>query len=185
MGDENLRVHKVSRFDGHGEPPRNEDDALKRVGLAISHFFFVLLNRWMPNFVRDHIFKDSLPLSLKKTLTELKKQFALLRESDFVTNPGFTSHFSSLWNDLLIEFSDIRKREQHYDIIKQFIATIDAFPEKGEHALGYYLKNYAGETWLPVPYLDILKKLHRDFLVHGEKSDLHRFISHLSNLTQK
>jgi len=185
MGDENLRVHRVSRFEGHGEPPRDDDDPIKRVGLAISHFFFVILNRWMPDFVRDHVFKESLPLFLKKVLTELKKQFARLRESDFVTNPGFTSHFSSIWNDLLIEFSEMRKREKHYDTIKQFIAIIDAFPEKGEHALGHYLRNYAGETWLPVPYLDILKKLHRDFLVHGEKSDLNRFITHLSDLLDK
>jgi hypothetical protein len=44
--------------------------------------------------------------------------------------------------------------------MRTFVKELQHYPAHHEHSLGYYLTEYAGQKWLPFPYMEMLLKLH-------------------------
>ena len=93
---------------------------------------------------------DASLLSIKETLEALKKV-------DQSTNSHFCEHFSAVWHTLLEEIERAGNLKA-----EKLISEMGHYPEGEPHQLGHYLTHYAGESWLPVPFQEILKKLHND-----------------------
>ena len=53
-----------------------------------------------------------------------------------------------------------------------------------EHKLGFYLGNYAGEDWLPIPFREILKQLHSDHRVNKPHSVLTKWNDLITEILQ-
>jgi len=113
---------------------------------------------------------------LKTVLSQIKKFLQELKEDDRTKDPSFTAALSANWRKLLLIFEEMSPKALHYPTISSLINAVEAFPVGEQHRLGFYLTHYAGEEWLPFPYLDILRTLNRDYLVRGLSSDLHLWL---------
>lgn len=111
-------------------------------------------------------------ISLKNALDQLK-------ELDQSENSHFCQNLSEIWHSLLqhMQLAKRAKMKTGADLakLKIVLSDIDHYPPNEEHKLGYYLSQYAGEDWLPVPFMEILKKLHSDYKVNQNTSILERW----------
>lgn len=91
-----------------------------------------------------------------------------LETSDQSKRPDFAQRLSGCWHSLITHTEKAKMGDFSTSInlsgVEKLIASIQNYPDGHEHKLGYYLTEYAGEDWLPFPFMEILKKLHRDHL---------------------
>ena len=114
-------------------------------------------------------------IHLIKILKKLRKSIELLMSQNESQNYHFIQSLSELWN-LLLQFlhqsSLLPNPPQHASQLKTLMKQIFQYPKNSEHTFGYYLNGYAGEKWLPFPFMDLLNKLHEEALLNGPKSTL-------------
>lgn len=89
-------------------------------------------------------------LSFKACLETLKREN---RSEDI----HFLNHLSKLWEHLL---EDTLKEQS--PLFKKIIRSIQHYPPHETHTLGYYLSEYAGQKWIPFPYMELIQKLHSE-----------------------
>jgi len=158
-----------------GEPPRDPYKEYQKIQEALeggggkeqgppnqSGGLFAYVLHWMHNMV-DFLLKKPKELSLDKTLTEFKRCLEILQKEDPSTEDDFLAHFSDTWI-LLLQNSAARK-----DLIdlRALIREIQSYPEGADYSLGYYLTEHAGKEWAPMPYRELIQKIHftgRDIL---------------------
>ena len=92
-------------------------------------------------------------LSLRKTLDILKKEN---RSQDSI----FLSRLAMLWHQLLEDVLRFRRQTPLAIQMRSLIKEFQNYPEHHEHSLGYYLMEYAGQKWLPFPYMEMIRQLH-------------------------
>lgn len=126
---------------------------------------------------------------LSGNLKEFKILLSLIQDFDQSENSSFCQQLSEGWMRLLqdVQVSSISKRKQEIDLkqLSLLMKDINHYPSNEEHKLGYYLSNYAGESWLPLPFRDILKHLYSDHVVNKKNSILSKWIQTIENLLQQ
>ncbi|MCB1083557.1 MAG: hypothetical protein H7A41_01735 [Chlamydiales bacterium] len=160
----------------------------KRVNLygAFLVYFKKLLDRFdtSKQGTAKAISNEGLPGNLK----EFKVLLGIIQDLDQSENSSFCQQLSEAWVRLLqdAQVSSISKRSQEIDLKKLslLMTDIDHYPPNEEHRLGYYLSNYAGETWLPLPFRDILKQLYSDHVVNQKNSILSKWVQMIEDLLQ-
>jgi len=120
--------------------------------------------------------------SIYDTLIAFKHQLAKLKENDHTTDAHYTQILSELWHHLLEHFEALNFRNPDRIRFKHLIETLNTFPPDEHRSLGFYLTNYAGDEWLPFPFLDILRHLFRDYLTKKEKSNLAELLRKIDSL---
>ncbi len=126
------------------------------------------------------------PTGLIPYLANLKKILHELSKSDQSQNVEFVQKFSDSWNELIQAFSTIqwaqRKDLVVITAISALFAGIGSYPLGQEHSLGFYLSRFAGEKWLPFPFIELLSSLHTNKkLLHEWIRMADAIISHLSS----
>jgi hypothetical protein len=123
---------------------------------------------------------------LVEDLLAFKKMLQILANEDQSHNPEFTQQFSELWHSLIDDCNHLEpfERKNHFQIaqIKLLIEKMCAYPPFEEHSLGYYLNKYAGNEWLPFPFMDILHKLHQEHQESSESGHLELWTSSLNSI---
>ena len=117
---------------------------------------------------------------LKEPLYQISKQirdlFTILKDKDMSKNPEFAESLSTYWHQLIYHIEKIEEQKiptvVHLGKVKDFVSLINDFPPKQDHSLGYYLSQYAGEKWLPFPFMDLLEKIHTGYLDNPSGSHL-------------
>ncbi len=104
---------------------------------------------------------------------EFKKLLTKLKTSDETDNQHYAQHLSELWHILL--------GAPPKTPIEPFIQLVNTYPAGEMHSFGFYLSNYAGDDWLPFPFLEILKKLHQGYVLRKGHSELSHMLTLLSN----
>lgn len=129
------------------------------------------------------VMKDDI---LVKDLRKLKLLFEQMSIRNQSENINFAQELSDTWTSLFFHCEAIESGKMKSGIdprkIYQLLLSIGKYPEDTEHNLGYYLKHHAGQDWLPFPFMELLRKLHRNFAVDGEKSHLHQWIQELNTI---
>lgn len=125
---------------------------------------------------------DSLVLDLE----ELKVLLLQLKERDQSENPKFAIRLSERWCSLM-QHAELAQGGQlkssiHLQKLEKLLNQIGLYPFHGDHLLGYYLKQHAGKDWLPFPFMEILRKLHKDFYSRPELSDLQEWLNEIDSL---
>ena len=131
---------------------------------------------WMRRIV-NHFFNGSSDGELEIHLAKLKELLEILKVEDRSSDSEFSKQLSSTWIQLLEQLRE-HKNKQATNLIKQ----INAYPNGEIHSLGYYLSERAGQTWLPIPYTEMLKKIHEDYLNQPSEAPLTSWINQLSQL---
>lgn len=97
-------------------------------------------------------------------LENLKKAFKKLKDEDFSQNISFLKDLSYVWHNFIKNYHLLYSNKESVVVkkIEELIEKISTYPSDQENTMGFYLAKYAGEEWLPFPYMDILQKLYRD-----------------------
>ena len=99
---------------------------------------------------------------LRNHLLLLKNAFALLQMQDCSQDFALLMRLSKLWQALLEDLLHFRKETPFGAKLRVWVQKIQSYPAEAPYSLGYYLSEYAGQSWLPFPYLELIKNLHAD-----------------------
>lgn len=107
---------------------------------------------------------------LKENLNRLKIFLDLLKIEDRSQDVHFLSDLSQSWNQAVGE--SLEYNEETAVIFKIFVKKIMHYPENQSHTFGYYLTEYAGQKWIPFPYMDLVQKIHAEHEKNPTESSL-------------
>lgn len=126
--------------------------------------------------------------ALTGDIQELKTLLQILTDVDQSENGSFCAQLSANWHRLLqgVQVFSHTKRKALVDIdnVKALLRDIDNYPPNEDHKLGYYLSEFAGEKWLPVPFREILKRLFSDHRVNQSHSTLMQWLELINDILQ-
>jgi hypothetical protein len=133
---------------------------------------------WMRDII-DSFLRAPAPKTVNSfgILKELKNIIESLKDKDRSQDVDFSNTLSSCWNKTLI-----LSRKHLSAPLRAFIKEIQHYPKDQDHTLGYYLTEYAGQNWLPFPYIELLKKIHEEHLTSPATSALSRWTRELDHL---
>jgi hypothetical protein len=146
-------------------------DLLLSKGFVLQAAFFQLLKNYM-----ERMLHEVKPETTSSILTTFRMLLNTLSQQNMSESPSFALELSQNWLQLL------HARDPKIDA---FCQMLKGFPKGGDHSLGYYLSNYAGQEWLPFPFMEILKFLHEDARIHPGKGALHKWSAALTEIIDK
>src|SRR5690606_20457287 len=117
--------------------------------------------------------------SFKENLIRLKTSLDLLKNEDRSQDIHFLSDLSQSWNQAVAE--SLEYNEEASFIFKLFVKKIMHYPENQSHTFGYYLTEYAGQKWIPFPYMDLVQKIHTEHEKNPDTSALTEWTRLLSD----
>jgi hypothetical protein len=119
-------------------------------------------------------------------IASFKKLLQILSQDDQSHNPEFVQQLSELWHNLEEDCNSIlsysREAPKYFTGLKKFLNSLQTFPPKEDHTLGYYLKESVGKEWIPFPFMNMLQALHKESLEDPERCTLAQWISVLDTI---
>lgn len=115
-------------------------------------------------------------------LLEILVLFERLQMEDHSQDLFFLKQLSQLWSLLLDDALQFSRRTPVAMHLHELMQSIQEYPEGEEHSLGYYLLEYAGQNWMPFPYIEMIQGLWKDSQKNGEKSHLAEWCKDLSEI---
>lgn len=98
----------------------------------------------------------------KKHLLQFREALDRLKKEDLSQDIDFLNRLSENWHLILQDLMQFPKNTLAERSLKALLHSIQDYPHKQEHTFGYYLTEYAGQKWLPFPYMEMIHKLHQD-----------------------
>jgi hypothetical protein len=98
----------------------------------------------------------------QKAIDALKQFIAVFSElqyQDLSADWRYCEKLSKSWSEVLKSVENATFPSSSLNLL---ITQVNEHPEKGDHTLGYYLSQHAGEQWIPFPFMEILRKLHEE-----------------------
>lgn len=143
-----------------GEPPE------EKWGLVA--YFLKLVDKIL-DLLSSERGKTRVEKRAKESLRALKSAFEILKREDRSEDIQFLHHLSKAWQDVLEDALNLQRDSVLSAEFKLLIKKIQRFPEHQAHTLGYYLSEYAGQKWIPFPYMELIQKIHSE---HEKRSDV-------------
>lgn len=109
---------------------------------------------------------------LRAHLMEMKELFESLETEDHSQDVSFLQKLSRIWASILEDKLQFPRRSILAVKMEALIHSILDYPEGREHTLGYYLSEYAGQKWMPFPYMEIIQGLWEEHQKEAEASRL-------------
>lgn len=99
---------------------------------------------------------------IEDDLEKLKQAFIKLKEEDLSQNVEFLKALSFVWHDFMKNYHFLYRNKESiiFQKIDELVQKISSYPKGEEKTMGFYLSHFAGEEWLPFPYMKILQKLN-------------------------
>jgi hypothetical protein len=126
----------------------------------------------------------SAEIDVREHLALFKATFETLKIEDHSQDIAFLNRLSLLWHQLLEDVLRFRRKTPLADQMHAFIKSIKSYPANQEHSLAYYLSEYAGQKWLPFPYMEMLQQLWREHQKNLESSNLYQWSEDLEKMIQ-
>ena len=187
--DEEIKVSPIESDKKYRDSESEEENAEVQKNKSILYGSILLIVKKFASFFGKDDSENVNQLSqdhLVITLQSLQELLHSLKEVDQSENPQFYQQLSETWHELIdqVEIFLRARRTTNIDIkkVKFLITDISHYPPNEDHKLGYYLTQYAGESWLPVPLIQIIKNLKKDYLTHKRLSVLEKWIELLEGV---
>ena len=158
--------------DAADNPEESSQQAPSTLGaylLFLAHKFLALILTFSSKNKERAPFDQTLILN---HLIAFKKELGLLKEVDQSQSPLFLNLLCELWHRILEDSLSLKRDDPLTALYKKFMKHIDSYPEAEEFSFGYYLIEYAGQKWLPLPYIELVQKLHAQHQRRPESSAL-------------
>ncbi len=157
-GPDPFRSDRIGDRQTPGDQPPEEPPPKGKQGVAAQ--LLQILQKAVDFFLEKHADTKSTEVEARKNLADLKKSFEILKKEDRSQDVDFLNDLSKIWNQALantlhldeaasLQFKVLAKKILHY-------------PENQTHTFGYYLTEYAGQKWVPFPYMELVQKIHSE-----------------------
>ncbi|MCH9612266.1 MAG: hypothetical protein S4CHLAM102_07520 [Chlamydiia bacterium] len=156
--------------------------------LLYQHHLFTLLQHAISQLSRQNRHTYSLHSrdEANRILQEFKSLLNQLITDDLSQSTSFSQQLSSCWHHIEAFEQEARgtKTLPHLSHLLTTLTTaITTFPPNQDQTLGHYLtKRYTHKTWLPFPYIDILKLLHEWAIENPATSPLNNWVATLDQI---
>lgn len=161
-------------------------------GNLLVQLFFMLKTRSLAILAsgkrkRVHFVQDE-KQTLKK-LKELRGIFLELSKEDLSRDTLFMEKIVPVW--AFLEKSCSSLLETPCDPLtlegrlRHLLLSIKHYPKKDPYNMGYYLTHSVGREWSPLPFMTMLRELHRDFGEQEASSSLAIWMQLLSEISDE
>lgn len=179
----------VQRIDKLGADKQTEEEIIKKNPSGLLMAGFCTYVRKVLLFLASRSHPPQITTSvqeIRRELAEMKKTLEELTKKDLSQNPTYILRLSQTWQKLLesVHRVELLKRQKQVTLpqLKALIDSVQSYPQRHEHSLGFYLTNYSKREWLPFPFMELLRQLFEDYQSQGSKSQLGLWIASLSQL---
>ncbi|MDE3045602.1 MAG: hypothetical protein KGJ02_03045 [Verrucomicrobiota bacterium] len=162
-------------------PPEKEPDE----SLALGAYLLSLFRKCWQIFQKDteRGVSTETEKEVRANLLKLKAALEILKKEDRSQDTEFLNSLSHLWHQTLEDHLRFKRGSSFSTSFRTFVRDLQHFPEGQEHSLGYYLSEYAGEKWLPFPYLELIQKIYREHQQSPSTSALTRWTEKIDQLS--
>ncbi|GAB4186109.1 MAG: hypothetical protein Tsb0015_03680 [Simkaniaceae bacterium] len=189
---ERIKIPPIEEEKRIKEKFQKEQEQKGKDSFNLFHASSILLIKKLIEFFEKRQSSSSNILEVKIKLLEIfskiKELLVQMKDSDQSQNSEFIQKLSDAWNDLCILNETLEGSKNKENIpqkeINNFITTFDNYPPDIDHSLGFYLLHHAGKDWLPFPFMEILKKIHLEFLQDEKHSHLMQWIGGIDRIIQ-
>jgi hypothetical protein len=115
-------------------------------------------------------------------LKQFKAALEILKMEDRSQDSPFLNSLSASWHQMLEDVLRFRRQSPLSLKMRAFIRDFQHYPENQQHTLGYYLTEYAGQKWLPFPYMEMIHRLHIQHQKSPESSSLSLWSNAISEM---
>lgn len=119
---------------------------------------------------------------VKKHLKQLRSLLEVLKAENRSQDSPFLNQLSNAWHQILEDSLLFKKATPLSKSFRAFLKQIQHYPQNQEHTLGYYLTEYAGQKWLPFPYMELIQKIHVEHQNDPETSALSQWTREIEEL---
>jgi hypothetical protein len=150
------RVEGASEKQNKELPPPDDKPPKNKKGIVAE--LLHILKKAVDYFLQEHTEIKTATTGIRSQLLLLKKYFIILQNEDRSQDVNFLNELSVVWNRIQEESLNLEEREALP--FKLLTKKILSYPENQLHTFGYYLKEYAGQKWVPFPYMELIQKIH-------------------------
>ena len=154
---------RVQRIEGYKQKRRQgppQDEPPNPIFFALFATFF----KKFFSFTQKKSKQIAHKKEIAKDLSAFHQALQTLINNDRSHDPAYSQMLSALWHTLEIDCNQLTDSigPSHPISLKfnSLLDEINRYPPWEEHSLGFYLYKRAGETWLPIPFMEILLSLH-------------------------
>lgn len=178
---EKFRVEGVGEKQSKGDQPEPPDEEPPEEKLGVAAHLLQILQKTVDYFLERYAGQPN-QVQSRDTLTSLKSFFETMRQEDRSQDGEFLNALAKIWNQALEE--SLHFNESAALQFKVLVKKILHYPENQPHTFGYYLTAYAGQKWVPFPYMELVQKIHSEHEKNPSSSPLMEWIFLLNNVLQ-
>ena len=152
---EGYRPERAGEGGKGGGPP--DDEPPRKKGALLAYFLRVLQKK-LGQLLELFGNRPAQKQEKSQTLGELKGYLEVLEKEDRSQDVDFLNDLSKCWNRAIEE--SVGWGEKRALLFQILAKKILHYPEDEPHTFGYYLTEYAGQKWVPFPYMELVQKIH-------------------------
>jgi hypothetical protein len=171
---ERIRWERERNKERGGRPPREPPDVAHPGLLGFLFLFLEKVFALATRSIRKGMESAALEPA-RENLLLIKAAFETMKREDRSQDAQFLKCLSNLWQTALEYSIELQTKNPKAQQLKAFIKDIENYPENEGHTFGYYLDEYAGQKWLPFPYMELIQRLHHQYEMDPESSLLSRW----------
>lgn len=177
------RVEGAGEKQTKGDQTEGEEEPSEKNGSGIGAYLILHLQKAVDFFLeRYSTFRMNKPSS-QSNLILLKNCLEALKLEDRSEDINFLNELAKVWN-IALEDSFQLDQDQASEKFKEFANQILHYPENQTHTFGYYLTEYAGQKWVPFPYMELVAKIHFEHEKNPSSSPLTEWTRLLDEVIQ-
>lgn len=116
--------------------------------------------------------KERSATAIFNDLSAFKKELNRLKSNDLSKETNYLNQLCALWHNILEDSFIIKHKTSAASLFEELLRNVHSYPEGEEFSLGYYLNEYAGQNWIPLPYIELVQKLFAQHQKDPETSPL-------------
>jgi len=180
---EKYRVEPIGERQTKGEVPKPPDDEEPpRTRLKFTAYVVHLFQKTVDFFLEAHQHAKG----VGNPLAALQAALEILKTENRSEDVRFLNELSLIWSALMEDSLSFKQKEVE-EKFRLLVKKILHYPQNLPHSFGYYLTEYAGQKWVPFPYMELIQNLHREHEKNPAESALTewtRLINDISSLLQ-
>ena len=183
---EKYRIAEIQRDKGPPDASEGTETYVPQRQSVFAAYVSLIFKKFLELFegTTEHGLAVSAENDVRDHLKILKSTLEILKQEDRSQDSLFLNRLSLQWHQLLEDSIRFRRQTPLSIQMRALIKEVQQHPEHHEHSLGYYLMEYAGQKWLPFPYMEMIQRLHAQHKKNLDASILSRWTQELENMIQ-
>lgn len=178
-----MKIEPISdKTHEHEEVSKNLSESNKN-SLILSCLYLInnLFSR-LPSFIPDRQSIQNID-AFQNNLQTFKNLLIKIRDENPTNDLQFADKLSQIWHALKVNFSEnSNSLPLNFFKINSLLSSIEHYPDDSEHSFGFYLSHYSGKDWFPIPFFQLLNRLHEEPSSKDRSSRLDNWIQLINEI---